>query len=581
MRCPEDGWDSPGEIALPSNGASKHAPEFAEGSPGSRSSADERIDELFRIISAKSIVRNSESKIYSPRGTIQSWLVDLRRTFFDPDGLNLIADLFWDRFADKFPFQVGGLEVGAVPLISAIQLRGLERGLRVNGFVVRKERKNYGLTKTYEGVLTDEPIVVVDDLLNSAETVEKVRVVLAQSGRSIRDLFVVINYQNSRGIRWLKRNAVRLEFIYTLAPFGLQLNAPRAQIKQAEFAEVWQFTRSGGHYFDIEPGSTPALDEARLYFGSEDGNFWALDQTTGEPAWTFRINCSGRKKIRSSPAIRNGRIYFGAYDGNVYCLDAIAGKEQWRFAGADRVGSSPSLAPNLDMLFIGLQHSLPERSGSIAALHLSTGKKIWEFAVKGFVYGSPVYNEQLRLVACGTSDGGLLLFGPTTRTLVWRFDAGGDIKTAPAFDPSRNAVIVGAFDGSIHSIDLATGNARWTVKTNDAVYCTPLVVDDRIYITSTDKHLYVLDAHNGGVLLKFPTPGKNYASPRLIRGRVYFGSSSGMVYELDPGIAAITGQVQLPERLTDAITYSEATDIFFAKSYDGKVYAFRRVEEPA
>jgi outer membrane protein assembly factor BamB/orotate phosphoribosyltransferase len=543
------------------------------------SSADANIERLFNIVSEKSIIRQTTTKVFSPRGTLQSWLIDLRKTFFDAEGVSIIADLFWDRFADQLPFQVGGLEVGAVPLTSAIQLRGLQRGFRVNGFVIRKERKHYGLNKMYEGELTDEPVVVVDDLLNSAGTAEKVRVVLAQNGLTIRDLFVVIDYQNPRGTEWVKRHGINFHSIYSLPQFRLSIkDSKSSEATQAEFEEAWQFTESGGHFFDVAPGSTPTLDDERLYFGSESGDFWALDLQSGLPAWTFRVTCSGRKQLRSSPAIHRDRVYFGAYDGNVYCLDAATGKEHWRFTGADWVGSSPSLAPELDMLFIGLEHSLPGQSGGIAALRLSTGEKIWEFGVEDFVHGSPVYDEYSGFMACGTNGGELLLFEPTSSRPIWRFMANDAIKMSPAFDRVRNAIIVGTHGGLIHSVDLNTGKARWTAKSDNVVYSTPLVVGDRIYVTSTDKHAYVLNANNGRELIRISTHGKNFASPRLIDERIYFGSTSGLIYEFDPALNSVTGQVQLPERLTDAVVYSPVAGLFYAKSYDGKIYAFRRIQ---
>jgi outer membrane protein assembly factor BamB len=563
---------SPSAIALASGRGNGEPAAVANGA------VDARVQKLFDIITAKSLVRNSQQKILSTQGAPLAWLIDLRKTFLDPVGLDLIAELFWERFADKFPFQVGGLEVGSVPLTSAIQLHGLKRGLHVNGFVVRKERKHYGLNKTYEGDLTDDPIVVVDDLLNSGGTVEKVRAVLAQAGRSVRDLFVVINYENAVGLDWVERNGVRFEFMYTLRQFGVPLRTARAPAKQSEFTAAWEFSASGGHFFDVLPGSTPALDRDRLYFGNDGGTFWALDQRTGNPAWNVELAHSTRNGIRSSPALHKDQVYFGSFEGNVYCLDTATGRERWRFTEADRIESSPCLAPDLDMLFIGLQHEVPGRAGSIAALHIETGAKLWEFTVEKPVSGSPAYDKELRLVACGTGDRELLLFEPVTRELQWRRPTGGEVKAAPAFDAVRRAVVVGAMDGSIRSIDLS-GRERWRVQTGDAIHATPLVVGDRVYVGSADKNVYVINADNGRGVLKMSTTGKNYGSPRLIGGRIYFGSTSGLVYEFNPRIDAITGEIQLPERITNPIVHSAATGLFYARSYDGKIYAFRRVEE--
>src|SRR5437764_13625974 len=118
------------------------------------------IRRLRETIIARSIVTDKTQPILSPNGLPNQWLIDLRATFLDPASLDAIAELFWRHFADRLPFQVGAIETSAIPLVSAIQLKGLQRNTPVNGFIVRKERKHYGLNKVYEGRLTDEPIVV-------------------------------------------------------------------------------------------------------------------------------------------------------------------------------------------------------------------------------------------------------------------------------------------------------------------------------------------------------------------------------------------------------------------------------------
>ena len=399
----------------------------------------ERSQELLAIINVKSILRTSTAKIVSPSGLPQNWLVDLRKTCLDLVALQHIADEFWDRFAERLPFQVGGLETGSLPIIAAIQLAGLSREIKVNGFFVRQERKRYGLSNSYEGVITDEPVVVVDDTLNSATSVEKVRVVLAEIGISVRDLFVVIDYENPSAIEWIIENRVTLSSLFTLSQFGLQQNVRKVVQATSKFYSCWHFDWAGGHYFDVVPGSTPALDRDRLYFGSDGGTFWALDQSNGAPAWSFAASSSGRNGIRSSPALLKNRVYFGSQTGNVHCLDIDRGEEIWRFSDADWVKSSPCLVPELRMLFIGLSHSLPGRRGSVVALGLHKGEKIWEYSVDHFVNGSPVYDGQHRVLACGTDGGELLLFDPVACKLIWRLTTVGGIGAAPVFDSQHGA----------------------------------------------------------------------------------------------------------------------------------------------
>lgn len=66
--------------------------------------------------------------------------------------------------------------------------------------------------------------------------------------------------------------------------------------------------------------SSPALAGDRLYVGSDDGNLYAVDATSGMVVWSFPTN----GPIISSPAVAIGAaepvIVVGSIDGNVYFL---------------------------------------------------------------------------------------------------------------------------------------------------------------------------------------------------------------------------------------------------------------------
>jgi outer membrane protein assembly factor BamB/orotate phosphoribosyltransferase len=551
------------------------------GTPGkaaSRANCEPgQLQSLQTRIAKRCLVRDEKGTLLAPDGKRQNWLFDLRKAFLDPVSLTIAAEQFWELFKARLPFQVGGLELAAVPLVSAIQIEGLRRGSYVNGFIVRRERKNYGLMKLYEGDLTDDPIIVVDDTFNSATSAERVRLVLAEHGRTIRDLFVIIDYQNPAGRHWTVRNNVQLSSLFNLQQFGVYQGKPRmTAAPRAKFSAAWHFAESGGHYFDVSPGSSPCLDESRIYYGSDDGNLWALNKRTGAAEWRFRVDGSGVRRIRSSPIIHERKIYFGSFAGVVHCVTATEGGELWRYDGGDWIESSPCLATKLGMLFIGLEHALPGRGGSLLALRMADGSKIWEFSTESRLRASPAYDRRSDRLACGTEGGDLLLFDPVARELLWRVKLDAHIRPAVAFDHDRNAVLTATMGGSIYSVDLSTGKIGWSASTDGAVYATPLVVADRVFLPSTDKYLHVFDAKDGRLLKRIPTYGKVLATPRLFNGSIYFGASSGIIYEVSPTSCAVTGQLQLPERITDALAFDDATGVFYARSYDGKLYAFTR-----
>lgn len=59
---------------------------------------------------------------------------------------------------------------------------------------------------------------------------------------------------------------------------------------------------------------------------------------------------------------------------------------------------------------------------------------------------------------------------------------------------------------------------------------------------------------------------------------MYIGDTFGVVYELDPRQAAVTGQAQLPERVTDRVIGDRETGLIFVRCCEGSVYAIHRDE---
>jgi orotate phosphoribosyltransferase len=533
---------------------------------------------LLDAITNNAILRDSEHVLVSASGRKNTWLIDMRRILTNPNHLDATADLFWEMLGSSLPFQIGGMETGAIPLIAAIQIKSVARGTPVNAFIVRKERKTFGAGNRIEGSLTDEPIILVDDIMNSAQSMEKARAVLEAPGRDIAQVFVLINYQSERGLAWLKDHRLSATAPFTLKDFGLSLARTECHTPEPIFRNVWTFASERASFFHRVPKSFPATDGERVFFGSDNGTFWALDATDGSVQWTFKVRTSGRKNIWSAPAIHDGFVYFGSYDGNVYCLEAATGKEVWRFTEADWVGSSPALAPDLGLLFIGLEFAVPAKQGSVVALDMTSGCKVWEHPTKGHTHGSPTYWQARQLVACGSNDDELLLFDAASGNVHWRFQTRGEgrkgsIRHAPAFDIRREHIIAGSADGYIYVVDVATGTEVWSVRTDNDVYTIPLVVGDLAFVGSTDKQLYVLDLDRRRVKTTISTGSKIYGPPRLLCDAVYFGACNGLLYKLDKSSAQVLGTFQLPDSVTNALAHSEKTNLMYALTYVNEMYA--------
>lgn len=115
-------------------------------------------------------------------------------------------------------------------------------------------------------------------------------------------------------------------------------NLQRTGVCQAEGVEqkpalAWKFKTGDIIY------SSPVIANGTLFFGSKDGNFYALDSANGKEKWR---SVAGNA-VRSSAAVVNGIVYFGSHDNNLYALDAETGKKIWHFPTKGGVESSPAI----------------------------------------------------------------------------------------------------------------------------------------------------------------------------------------------------------------------------------------------
>jgi orotate phosphoribosyltransferase len=91
---------------------------------------------------------------------------DVKMTSLDPEGAWLAADLILDMIEGQNIKAVGGLAIGACPIVSAICVRSYERGTPVSSFYVRKEEKKHGTQKKIEGLelKKGDRVLIVDDV---------------------------------------------------------------------------------------------------------------------------------------------------------------------------------------------------------------------------------------------------------------------------------------------------------------------------------------------------------------------------------------------------------------------------------
>ncbi len=530
------------------------------------------------VIGSLTLKRSADGHriIRSEMGPGAAWIFDFRSMLLQSKWLDAYAEIFWEAYGSSYPFQVCGMESAAISLVAAIVMKGVERGTPVNGLYIRKSRKREGLMKIVEGTPSAEVVILVDDLINSGNTFSKEVLILEEVGLRVSDIYALVRFRGIDTYAFAQKRGIRIQTLCSISDFGLT-EEPQTNPSEDALETLWRFSAPEPSHQFVAQKSAPATDGASVYFGTDAGTFFALDAMTGSVRWEFKIGKHPEGKgIFSSPIVSDGLVYFGAYDGNVYALDSKDGGMHWVYSDADWIGSSPAIAKDLGMLFIGLEFGLFRRQGGVIALSLSTGRRIWEDHTAKFTHGSPLYIPEEGLVVVGSNDG--IVYGYDARSGVrrWAYGTGGDIKSRAAYDFKRRAVICGSMDGKLYFISARDGMPLFAKQTNAGIYSTPLIEGRTLYATSLDKCLYAIDLDTYADCWQLQTRGRIFASPVIADGSIWIGSNDGRLYELDPGTGWIRSFFQATERIVNAIAYNEKSRLLYVPTCANEIYCIAR-----
>jgi orotate phosphoribosyltransferase len=105
-------------------------------------------------------------------GVTSNYYIDVRKTSLHPQGLQWISRLFWELLEPEGITAIGGLAVGADPLVAGLMLHSLQAGRPLDGFLVRRSAKDQGARGQVEGNLAGHKrVAILDDIITSGESV--------------------------------------------------------------------------------------------------------------------------------------------------------------------------------------------------------------------------------------------------------------------------------------------------------------------------------------------------------------------------------------------------------------------------
>jgi outer membrane protein assembly factor BamB len=263
--------------------------------------------------------------------------------------------------------------------------------------------------------------------------------------------------------------------------------------------------------------SSPAIEGDLVVVGCgaiEDPNDYT--RLLSHPGYVLAVRISDGQKMwrydladpESSPALVDGVVYIGSgFNGKAIVALRTETDEELEAQGLDRlIWSTPTPYPMTgpvtvagDLIVAGggngnFVFSHPNPAGVVVALDRATGEVRWETEIGDSGLGSIAFKDGVLI--CGSRTGEVLSISPDDGTILWRNNIGGGspIVAGPAF----------------------TG--------------------DKIYISTGNGVLKVLDAHDEGKVLEShflndPTRagefGLTASSPGVVGADVFVGSETG------------------------------------------------------
>ena len=151
----------------------------------------ERLKELLKRDAVKfgdfTLASGKKSDVY----------VDGRLFTLSSDGAALVAEVLWERMAPLSPDAIGGMTLGADPIVGATIAHAGRVGDTVAGFLVRKEPKGHGTKKCVEGprpeIARPRVLIVEDTATTGGSSLKAAHRVQEEWNAEVIGAFVIVD----------------------------------------------------------------------------------------------------------------------------------------------------------------------------------------------------------------------------------------------------------------------------------------------------------------------------------------------------------------------------------------------------
>ena len=250
--------------------------------------------------------------------------------------------------------------------------------------------------------------------------------------------------------------------------------------------QQWRFLAD-----DSEILSAPTYTDGVIYFGTTGKMVYAVDVESQDvkAGWPFETGSA----VWASPLVAGGRAYVASMDHVLYCLDAETGEEIWKTEVGGAMAAQPLLEDGI--LYVGAF------DGKLYAIEADSGELVegFNFQAENWIWSTPLMmGDQLFVTAL---DGYLYALDPATGDVLAPYpynsgeiDGGRDVIRANPVQVG-DSIVIATEKGRVIAVEGAQQTCSWPSGVpQSAVYTTPVVSGDKVYILQMNGQVHALDA---------------------------------------------------------------------------------------
>ncbi len=151
-------------------------------------------------------------------GKTSDFYIDCKQTTLSAEGAYLCGKLLYERMAqDSSIGAVGGMTLGADPIVTAVSIVSFLKGSPIPAFIIRKEPKGHGTGSWIEGKSNIEPgtrVALVEDVVTTGGTLIKAIERTHEEGYKVGMVLTLVDRQEG-GAETLEKAGHKLISIFT------------------------------------------------------------------------------------------------------------------------------------------------------------------------------------------------------------------------------------------------------------------------------------------------------------------------------------------------------------------------------